>query len=248
MSEVPDEIVEAFVYEEAEAEEDSPVPSDEPEEVSEEEAKTTDIPLGAQEEPHLTSTVCDVCLELNLTHKPEIIYCARCSKPFCYHFASSIDVQYCVNCMSDISVSKSVITKTYEHKNEETGQKTFYRRKAREIQVGGLDWLFAQRKIVEISDMELDLVIEYHRNILGLEISEQETRRTAKMHRYAGVKFHIPTPATTTATSGTSTTTKRTRTISKNKAAEQLAALLKSVQSKGITAEQIAQMLKAQKK
>jgi hypothetical protein len=150
--------------------------------------------------------------------------------------------------MSDISVSKSVITKTYEHKNEETGQKIFYRRKAREIQVGGLDWLFAQRKIVEISDMELDLVIEYHRNILGLEISEQETRRTAKMHRYAGVKFHIPTPATTTATSGTSTTTKRTRTISKNKAAEQLAALLKSVQSKGITAEQIAQMLKAQKK
>src|SRR5271157_4849219 len=121
--------VEPFVYEEEEEEEEvEPLtPTDEPEEISPMEAAQTDIPLEAQtaEEPHLTSTVCDVCLELNLTHKADIVICERCEKPFCFHFSSNIDVQYCVNCLSDVSVSNSIITKTYEHKNEETGQKTF---------------------------------------------------------------------------------------------------------------------------
>jgi len=223
---------------------DSFVPDDTPEEITAEEAAQTDIPLPP-EEPHLTSIVCDVCLELNLTHPAEVVTCLRCGLPFCLHFASKIDVQYCVNCLSDISVSKSIITKTYEHTNEETGVKTFYRRKAREIQIGGLDWLFAQRKISELTDTELDLTIEYHRNILSLMIGEQERKRAEKMHRYAGVKMHIPTPSDSTSVSNSTTTTvKKTRTISKNKAQEQIASILASMQAKGMSIEQIAQLLK----
>jgi mRNA-degrading endonuclease toxin of MazEF toxin-antitoxin module len=139
-------------------------------------------------------------------------------------------------------VAKSVITKTYKHKNAE-GQTVFYRRRAREIQISGLDWLFAQRKIVELSDLELDLSIEYHRNILSLMCTEQEQRRTAKMHRYAGVKIHL-TPSTTGVNQTTTTTVKKTRTVSKTKAQEQIAALLKNMAAKGMTMDKIAAMLK----
>jgi hypothetical protein len=216
-------------------------PTDEPEEITAEEALHTDIP-AEPEESHLTATVCDVCLELNLTHPTSVIRCARCGQPFCFHFASTIDAQYCVNCLSDISVSKSVITKTYEHKNAQ-GDTVFYRRRAREIQIKGMDWLFAQRKIVDLSDLELDLDIEYHRNILSLMCTEQEQRRTAKMHRYAGVK--IPSaPAATGVNQTTTTTVKKTRTVSKTKAQEQLAALLKNMAAKGMTMDKIAAMLK----
>jgi hypothetical protein len=227
-----------------EPEEPDFVPTDEPEKISAEEAVQTDIPLAQEvEESHLTATVCDVCLELNLTHPTSVVNCVRCGQAFCFHFASTVDAQYCVNCLSDISISKSVITKTYERKNEETGEVTFYRRKAREIKIDGLDWLFAQRKIVDLSDLELDLSIEYHRNILSLMITEQEQRRTAKMHRYAGVRIHFPTASPTESTS-TTTTVKKTRTVSKTKAQEQLAALLKQMQGKGISVDAITAMLK----
>ena len=231
-----------------EVDESSPdvfVPTDEPEEITAEEAVNTDIPLPAPAEDagHLTQTVCDCCLELNLTTKT-VTTCQRCEQAFCYHFASSVDPMYCVNCLSDISMQKSLITKTYEHTNPETGEHTFYRRRAREIKIDGLDWLFAQRKITELSDVELDLMIEYHRNILSLMITEGEQRRTAKMHRYANVKMHIATPSSTTVTDSTHTTVKKVRGVSKNKAAEQMAALLKSMLAKGMTAEMIARMVK----
>jgi hypothetical protein len=200
-----------------------------------------DIPV----ESHLTSTVCDVCLELNLTTH-SCIKCQRCEQAFCLHFASAVDAVYCVNCMSDISVTKQIITKEYVHRDDERGVTSIYRRRAREVKIAGLDWLFAQRRITDLSDMELDLAIEYHRNILSLMISEQESRRNVKMHRYAGVKVSIPTPATTTVsnTSTTTTTTKKTRVVSKTKQQEQLAALLKSITAKGTSIDQIAAMLK----
>jgi hypothetical protein len=234
---------------------DSFTPTDEAEEITAEEAATTDIPLLKQDQDtpltdseagHLTSTVCDTCLELNLTTK-SCIKCARCEQAFCLHFASTVDAQYCVNCLSDISLTKQVITKTYEHKNQETGQTTFYRRRARDIKISGLDWLFSQRKIAELADVELDLAIEYHRNILMLMIAEQEQRRNAKMHRYAGVKVLIATPSTTSVLDTTQTTVKKTRTVSKTKAQEQLAALLQSMLAGGQTPEMIAAMLKAKK-
>ena len=224
----------------------SAVPSNDAEEISPEEAATTDIPLPpaepVEDTGHLTALVCDVCLELNLTQKAASIECAGCGKAFCYHYASSIDVQFCVNCMSSVSVERSIITKTYEHRNEETGQTTYYKRRAREIKISGLDWLFAQRKIPQLSDTELDLTIEYHRNILQLMIAEQEKKRAEKMHRYAGVRVAIPTHSNTNVTS--TTTVKKTRTISKDKAAEQLASILSALLAKGLTPEQIAKMVK----
>lgn len=221
------------------------VPSDEAEEVTPEEAAQATIPFQREEEeevPHLTSLVCEVCNELNLTTKVERIEtCMKCGQIFCLHFCSAVDVSYCVNCMSDVWVTKQTVTKSYEHKNEETGAVTYYRRRATDIKIGGLSWLFAQRKIATLSDVELDLDIEYHRNIYSLLIAEAERRRNEKMHRYAGVKqVRIPSGATVT----TKTEVKKTRTISKNKAAEQAAAILSSMKAKGINLDEILKALK----
>jgi hypothetical protein len=207
-------------------------------------AQIIDVDTPSPIEHHLTSTVCDVCLELNLTTK-SCICCERCEQAFCLHFASMVDARYCVNCLSDISMTKQVITKEYVHHDGEHNITTVYRRRAREVKINGMDWLFAQRQITDMSDMELDLKIEYHRNILSLLISEQENRRNAKMHRYAGIKA-IPTPNTTTVSSSTTTTTttKKVRTVSKTKQQEQLAALLKSITAKGTSIADLAAMLK----
>jgi hypothetical protein len=237
--------------EETETEEDSiyetelPI-SAEPELVAEiPSAELPEEPAPTETEHHLTSCVCDVCLELNLTQKSAIA-CIRCEQAFCFHFASNIDARYCVNCMSDMSVTKSTISKEYIHRNEAEQITSVYRRRAREVKISGLDWLFAQRKIVDLADTELDLTIEYHRNILSLLITEQESRRNAKMHRYAGVNVKIANPSTTTIsdTTTTSTTTKKSRTVSKTKQNEQLAAILQSVLAKGKSMEQILAALK----
>lgn len=184
------------------------------------------------ETPHLTSTVCDCCLELNLTHPAQIIRCEYCEQAFCFHFASSIDARYCVNCMSDITVTKQTITKEYIHRDPQEHITSVYRRRAREVKISGLSWLFAQRKIVDLSDVELDMNIEYHRNLLVLLIDEQERRRTARMHRFAGMKSKgvVNSPSGMANVSDTTqTTVKKVRTMSKNKAQEQLNALLASM-------------------
>jgi hypothetical protein len=225
---------------------DSPIeeiPTDEPEEITAAEAVLSDIPLVQPEASALVTLVCDVCIEKNLTERCTI-ECMRCNELFCLHYASNVDACYCVNCMSDVNVTKQVITKTYESTNAE-GEKTFYRRRARQITIGGLDWLFAQRRIPEYSDAELDLAIEYHRERLNLLLGENERRRTEKMHRYAGVKVVLPSTNGTATT--TTTTVKKTRIISKNKQQEQLAALLKSLQAQGMSVAAIAAALGGKK-
>lgn len=226
------------------------IPTDEPEQITEEEALASDLKPETvelnEDAGHLTELVCGVCLELNLTAK-SAIECKRCGHAFCFHYASATDVEYCVNCLSDISLTRQVVTKTYTSKNSETGEQTFYRRRAREIKIDGLSWLFAQRKIVELSDVELDLAIEYHRNICSLMLDESERRRNEKMHRYANTQFKIPTPATTKVTNGTETTVKKTKTVSKDKASEQIAALMKAMLAKGMRPEQLAALLGGKK-
>lgn len=230
-------------------------PTDEPELIAE-------LPLGSVEAPeptaqpasadefHIAATVCDSCMELNLTTK-SVIRCARCEQAFCLHYASKIDVQYCVNCMASVDVTKQVIVKEYIHEDKERGVTQIYRRKAREIKIGGLDWLFAQRKIATLNNTELDMVIEYHRNIMQLLLAEQERKRLEYLHRNAKVKYVSPVrpPSNSdgsvkvTNTKTTRTTTKQTKTMSKSKETEQIGALLGQLKAKGINLNDLAKLI-----
>jgi hypothetical protein len=173
----------------------------------------------------LGSQVCDTCIGDNLLKGCGICKCARCLNPFCIHFASKVDpLTYCVSCMSAIELTRSVVTKTYEHYDEQTDVLRTYTRKAREIKLAGEDWMFAQRRVKDLSPAELDMMIEYHRQYLMLLCADQEKRRAEKMHRYAGVKtvqVGLPAASTTTVT-----TTKKTSTIKLDRQKEQAAALI----------------------
>lgn len=245
MREIDDEAETEAEAEFEESEElEEPLLTAEPEEIAPADILPGEVIVPEDDGPkgHLTELVCDCCLELNLVTK-SVIKCPNCEQAFCLHFASTIDAQYCVNCMSDMSVTKQIITKTYEHRNAETGETKFYRRNARSIKIEGLDWLFSQRKIYELNDEELDLSIEYHRNIMQLMLMEQEQRRVEKLHRYANVVIKAP-PSAAKVTNTTVTTTKKTRTVTKDKAAEQLQALMRSMLAKGLTPAQIQAMFK----
>jgi hypothetical protein len=197
------------------------------------------------EEKHISSNVCDTCLHDNLLHSIGIANCSRCRMAYCLHFTSKIDPQYCIDCCSELSVEKTVISKTYEHYNEETDTTTRYSRKARQIKVEGLDWLLAQRKIPSLTDGELDMAIEYHRQLASLMLTEAEKRRAEKLHRYAGVKIVpvAPTGTTTSTVEIKKTVVKNTQTKNQNKAQSLISALL----AKGLTMEQITQMIMGKK-
>ena len=187
----------------------------------------------------LGSHCCDVCIADNLLKNSGIRQCARCMNSYCIHYASKIDpLMYCVSCMSEMTLTRSVVSKTTEHYNEQTDVTTRYTRKAREIKLEGEDWLFSQRKIRDLSDPELDMVIEYHRQYLMLLCDEQERRRMEKMHRHAGVKFTIPTGTATSSTTTTTTTTKKT-VVKTDKAKEKAQALIAQLLGAGMSLEQL---------
>ena len=200
-----------------------------------------DTPAEPEEE-HISSNVCDVCMRDNLLQKVGIIYCNKCRAPFFLHYASKIDVRYCVDCFSEMDLTKEVIHKTYEHYNEVTDTITKYSRKARRIALTGESWLFAQRRIKDMTDAELDMEIEYHRQMFQLIAAEAEERKNRKVHRFAGVRVKVPS---TTSSSTTVTVSKKVSKTSSTTAQAKLSALLGTMLAKGMTPDMIAAMLKS---
>ena len=185
------------------------------------------------EETDVAAKVCKHCLESNLIEEMKIARCSKCNAIYCIHFASSIDPSQCTECLADVSVTKEVVTKTYQHYNEETDVVTEYKRRARSIKIDGMDWLFAQRKIATQTDDELELSIEYHRGILNGMLKEREERRIKHAHRFAGVS--IPRRVLTGV--------KRTRTISSSKTEASAASMMKALLASGLKIEDIMKML-----
>ena len=190
----------------------------------------------------VTSKSCRNCIESNLVAEIRISRCIKCNSLYCIHFASNIDPQYCTECLSDVSMIKETVIKTYTHYNEETDTISEYKRRARLIRLEGLDWLFAQRKIVSMSDDSLELAIEYHREILTGMLKEREERRIKQSHRYAGIKENRETVNVDNATSG-ATSVKRTKTIQSSKAQATANGVLQSMLASGKSIDDIMNLL-----
>jgi 23S rRNA maturation mini-RNase III len=213
----------------------------EPEATSPTTPETTE-PTVQPEEAHIGSNVCDVCIHDNLLKTVGIQTCHRCYNPYCIHFASKADaLHYCVSCLSDLQLTTETVSQITEHYNEKTDKIYRYVRNAKRIEMGGLDWLFVQRKIKDMSDAEVDMLIEYHRQYCQLLLDDMERRRNEKTHRFAGVKI-VPTSATTT-TSTVTTTTKKSTTTKSNKAQAQVEALMSTLLG-SMSLDQISALLK----
>lgn len=182
------------------------------------------------------NSVCPTCLASNLLSEIKIARCVKCHRLYCVHFASTIDSIYCVECLSDITLFKETITKTYEYTDDEGNVTSTYKKKAKLIRLEGLNWLFSQRKIVSLSDDELELAIEYHREILSGMLNERETRKNAYLHRFA----NAPLPKKE---GGTEASTKVTKSIKSTTEGAKVSSILKAMMASGMTPQQIMGIL-----
>lgn len=191
----------------------------------------------------LDNLVCDICLELNLTEDVHIQKCVICEEPYCTHHASIVDPSHCAECLNDVSVTFEVIKKTETHINHDTNTPYTRTRKARQIKIGGLHWLFAQRKINDLNDIELDLAIQYHRAIYDSMLYEREKRRTEHFHRNAKRQFKINNPSTTVTSTTTVTKSKKISGQKPKTKEVNAGALLEGLLKSGMTIEQIKAMM-----
>lgn len=152
----------------------------------------TDIPFDDREvisSAELPDKICTACLEENLIRSGVIekfVTCQRCNEEFCIHGASKLDPQYCIHCCNDfkiIDVIESVQRPITNAKGEVTGVRQF---RVRHITLSGLDWLFFNRAISSMSDLELAHAIEYHQSIYHGMIYEREVRRVQNSQRNKG--------------------------------------------------------------
>lgn len=184
--------------------------------------------------------ICVICREKNLTDQTQFNNCVKCQRVYCLHYSSTIDPQYCTGCLHDVQVKEEIVSKTETHYNEETDKLYTRTRKAKRISLGGMHWLFAARKIRNLDDLELDLAIEYHKDVLSQMLYERDERRSQKAHRYAGkqIKFE------STVKSESTVEVKKTKVKQATKA-DPMAALaeaLKTLQKSGLSVDDIAKM------
>lgn len=156
--------------------------------------------------------VCSTCLGDNLLRDIGIKKCARCCEPFCIHHASIYDsVYYCTYCLHDITLTRTVLSKTSEVRDCETGELLdTFRRKAVSTTLGGLDWLFIQRLNQTLTDAELATKYEYFRQNISQLLTDIDKRRAEKAHKLAAKKIHLASPS---GVSVTHTESKKTTTI-----------------------------------
>lgn len=204
-----------------------------------------------QQPPINEITICMICREKNLTDQVVFNNCGKCNIIYCLHYASTIDPAYCTNCLHDVRVTEETITKTQTHYNEETDQTYSRTRKAKKITLGGMHWLFQARKINTLTDLELELAIEYHKDILNSMLYERDERRVNHFNRNRGkslpVRFAgdsvIETSSETIITKNT-----KTKTAKKVDPAAMLAQAMQVLMQAGMTPEQIAKMAMGGKK
>jgi hypothetical protein len=189
--------------------------------------------------------------------------CPRCNLVYCPHYASKIDFQYCQYCFHDLVLEDSIIRRIEETKSL-SGKKIFTRvMRARHLVFKGQDWMFAQARVVDMTDEELGVTIEYHKAIFGEMINEREARKIAanraalnKMHKNAAsMKIPSKTPGLytdgTAIEAGTSvvttTTVKRTRTTipGSNSIQNALAGVIATWKAMGLSEDQIKAKLGA---
>lgn len=194
----------------------------------------------------LVIQVCVACRELNLTDQVTFNNCKGCGQVYCLHYASTIDPAYCTECLHDVTVKEETIVKTQESYNPESDKIYSRTRRAKKITLGGMHWLFQTRKIDTLTDLELDLAIEYHRDILNQMLLEREERRIQKFHRNRGkgLPVRFDQGSVTETTLNTETVTKKVKVRQSVKADPMavLQAAMAALKNAGLSPEAIAKM------
>lgn len=213
--------------------------------------------------------VCTPCLESNLIKSGVVEtfkICGRCGEEYCLHGVSKLDPQYCALCCSDfkvVDVQEIITREVHNEQGDVTSSKNFC---IRHITLSGLDWLFYNRAISTLDDIELDHSIEYHRAILNGMLNERDQRFVNKIGRNRGKKAGnestplIESPLYHTgdgaklSISRTTTRTTRVKTVRTTESGASVKAektisgipanIMKSMMALGFTEEQVLEMAK----
>lgn len=147
------------------------------------------VPLEQITTAELPDKVCTQCLEDNLIKKGIIetfTPCQKCGEEFCIHGVSKLDPQYCIHCCNDFKIVDVIEQEQRPIFNKDGALIAVRQFKVRHITLSGLHWLFFNRAITNLSDIELEHAIEYHQSIYHGMIYEREARRVQKAHRNKG--------------------------------------------------------------
>jgi hypothetical protein len=154
--------------------------------------QSPDVPFDNREtitSAQLPDKVCTQCLEDNLIRSGVIetfVKCQKCGEEFCQHGVSKLDPQYCVHCCNDFKIVDVIEQEQRPIYNKDGGLIAVRQFKVRHITLSGLHWLFFNRAISSLSDIELEHAIEYHQSIYHGMIYEREARRVQKSQRNRG--------------------------------------------------------------
>lgn len=196
----------------------------------------------------IDDVVCGECAFGNLVKNVGLKRCIRCEKPYCTHFACTVaPLEYCVNCMGDLELTRKIESVSREKYNPITDTTTRYTRRYRSIHINGDDWLFAQRKIGSLSDVELELSLEFHKEYIQLLAAEQDRRRVEKAHTASQKSAKTQMVLPTGTVSQTVKTTKTTTTTKQNKKVDQLAILFEQLLDQGKSVAEIQAIIAASK-
>lgn len=137
--------------------------------------------------PKYGSEVIPVCL--NCDRNSLTKSCAKCGVAFCKHFTSNIDIAFCANCVSDITIKESIIEKEVRREHSD-GSYSFPRTYvARKLVLMNVDWLFINKAIEDSTDAEIEASIEYHKVHCDLMMQERSSRQLERSRKLASIKI-----------------------------------------------------------
>lgn len=137
------------------------------------------------EQEHVIVPVCYLCDRPAVGSK-----CARCNKWYCEKDTSLLDGRYCNECMVEVTITEEKYTKITEEYDEERDVLRTEKHSCKDIIFKGIDWMFACRRINEMSDAELRPELEYHRALIAILENELVNRsvKNYKMKVQAGIE------------------------------------------------------------
>jgi len=183
------------------------------------------------------------CIDCDKANETKV--CKKCNVVYCGHYASTTDVRYCANCISDFAIKETIMEKTVEHERPD-GTISFSRKyQARHLMLTGTDWLFNARLISDMSDAEIEATIEYHRANVGLMLDERESRKKERYEklskiRVVNVKHESQAEREKREAKATG---KGKRTKTKDVTVDSMVEMLQQLAKSGMTVEQLTSLL-----
>lgn len=124
------------------------------------------------------------------------IHCDKCNQSYGEKHASILDSLICEDCLPANSFDVTYQDYRRAGVSEFTDsngnkQRKYYETKCKQIILFGQDWLFAELRISDMSQAQLEKALEWHKGHVSLMEAEITRHKTEKAHKLAAVKIPI---------------------------------------------------------